>query len=113
MVLQIFVFSLWSNIVLPHVYIDTDGIDKLDTFCKIFLTVIAVYLILIELSAAVKRKSDYFYAPSRLFNLITPFTIIINANLTKEITQKYFWNVQVWAALTLWFRFLIYLRTTT
>ena len=49
---------------------------------------------------------------ARLFNLITPILILTNV-LHDGHTESYFWTIQTWAALAIWFRFLLYLRTVS
>ena len=45
-------------------------------------------------------------------NFITPILIMNNVvTVTEKIEYTEFWTVQTWAALAIWFRFLLYLRT--
>ena len=78
------------------------------------MTIIAIYLIAIELIAWYRRGGfEYIKAPSRLFNLVTPATILINIYSTGSLTNEWFWTLQTWAALTIWMRFLLYLRAVS
>ena len=52
-------------------------------------------------------------APSRLFSVVTPATILINIYSTDSYENEEFWTLQTWAALTIWMRFLLYLRAVS
>ena len=111
MVIQLITFSMWSNIVLPNIFLADRDLSGLDQYCRISMTVIAIYLIVIELLAWYRRGGfEYLKAPSRLFNVITPATILLNVYSTGSLDESWFWTVQTWAALTIWMRFLLYLR---
>ena len=69
----------------------------------------AIYLLLLELFALFKQRLGYFRSLSRLVNLITPVLILIN--LFDHEESPTFWTIQTWAALTIWFRFLLRLKT--
>ena len=78
--------------------------------CKILLLLTSVYLLIIEFTAIARRKLKYFYNVSRLFNVITPFLLIFNIG-SEDTESSKFWTVQTWLALSIWLRFLLYLRT--
>jgi len=69
-----------------------------------------IYLLVIETTAIARRQFRYFNSVTRLFNIITPVLIIVNVwREDREVTN--FWTIQTWAAISIWFRFLLYLRT--
>ena len=69
-----------------------------------------IYLLAVETTAIARRQIRYFNSVTRLFNIITPVLIIINVwREDREVTN--FWTIQTWAAISIWFRFLLYLRT--
>lgn len=45
-------------------------------------------------------------------NFVTPLLIMLNVvTVTDKLDTTQFWTIQTWAALAIWFRFLLYLRT--
>ena len=56
MIFNLFFFWYWSNVVLVNIENDPDNFGKQDTLCRIFLTITAVYLVLLEISAVIKRR---------------------------------------------------------
>ena len=66
---------------------------------------------MLEITAIVKKLHLYLNDTARLFNLVTPILILKNAFNTENRTEAYFWTIQTWAALSIWFRALLYLRT--
>ena len=97
--------------MLPNIEID-DSFETHDSLCRIFQTTTCLYLLFLEISAIVKKKLEYMNDTARLFNLITPILILTNV-LHDGHTESYFWTIQTWAALAIWFRFLLYLRTVS
>ena len=93
MIIQLIFFVWWSNIVITNI----DVSDSFDTQNKIFqtlLTITAVYLLLLEISAIVRAKLDYLRNLTRLLNLITPALIMVNVyNTTEGPTETYFWTI--------------------
>ena len=93
MIIQLIFFVWWSNIVITNI----DVSDSFDTQNKIFqtlLTITAVYLLLLEISAIVRAKLDYLRNLTRLLNLITPALIMVNVyNTTDGPTETYFWTI--------------------
>ena len=83
-----------------------------NAICKIILIITAIYLEIIESTAIIKRKLAYLDNLSKLFSIITPIAIMLNVVSTKT-EETSFWTIQTWAALFVWFRFLLYLRTVT
>ena len=55
MILNLFFFWYWSNVVLVNIENDKD-FEKQDTMCRIFLTCTGIYLFLLEISAIIKRR---------------------------------------------------------
>ena len=85
---------MWSNIVLPNIFLADRDLSSLDQYCRISMTVIAIYLIVIELFAWYRRGGfEYLKAPSRLFNVITPATILLNVYSTGYLDETWFWTV--------------------
>lgn len=58
----------------------------------------------------INNKLNYFKEPFNLINLSVSVLLFINC-FDEEIDQPAFWTVQTWAALLLWYRFILYLRT--
>ena len=57
------------------------------------LTITAVYLLLLEITAIVRAKLDYLQDLTRLLNLITPALIMINVYNTDGRFETYFWTI--------------------
>ena len=115
MVIQLLFFWYWSNFVLPNLQNDKEQWESHDNVCSIVLPITAFYLLIVELSQVIKRRIQYFYSPTRLFNLFTPITIIVNVfnkHGSDSGGTNFFWTIQSWTAIFIWFRFLLYLRTT-
>ena len=94
MFIQLLTFSFWSNVVLPDLFLSEGDLSELDTFCRVTMTIIAIYLILIELIAWYRRGGfEYIKAPSRLFNVVTPATILLNVYSTESLNDEWFWTV--------------------
>ena len=93
MIIQLIFFVWWSNIVITNI----DESESFDTQNKIFqtlLTITAVYLLLLEITAIVRAKLDYLRDLTRLLNLITPALIMVNVyNTTDGPTETYFWTI--------------------
>ena len=93
MIIQLIFFVWWSNIVITNI----DESESFDTQNKVFqtlLTITAVYLLLLEITAIVRAKLDYLRDLTRLLNLITPALIMVNVyNTTDGPTETYFWTI--------------------
>ena len=93
MIIQLIFFVWWSNIVITNI----DESESFDTQNKIFqtlLTITAVYLLLLEITAIVRAKLDYLRDLTRLLNLITPALIMVNVyNTADGPTETYFWTI--------------------
>ena len=111
MIIQLAIFWYWSNIVLPGLQKDYDAFEMHNKVCQHSLTITATYLLVIETSSVLKRKQEYLRDLTRIFNLITPTLILCNVYNVEARTEEYFWTIQSWGALAIWFRFLMYLRT--
>ena len=111
MLINLLVFWYWSNIVLPNLDKQPEFFEKPDAICRIFLVCTACYSFLLEITAIVKRLHLYLNDTARIFNICTPILILKNAFNTENRTEPYFWTIQTWAALAIWFRALLYLRT--
>ena len=103
-------FWYWSNIVLVNLPLDPDTFESHDLVCRTLLGITGFYLIFLEITAIVNKHIEYFNDLARLFNIITPILIMTNV-FTEDYTSITFWTVQTWAALAIWFRALLYLRT--
>ena len=113
MVINLCVFWYWSNVVLINLESDGKNFDQHDTNCRVLLTITGIYLLSLEISAVIRRRLNYFTDMARLFNIITPTLILYNVWTPKDVglTSTTFWTIQTWAALAIWFRFLLYMRT--
>ena len=104
---------MWSSVVLPN--IDTSvTFEALDVFCSTFLFIICTYELILEGSAIFNvGPRGYLKSRSRLIKLTSPILMLIIIFWDKENLEQdvYFWTVQCWAALALWMRYLVYLRT--
>lgn len=76
--IQLLTFTLWSNIVLPNMFLSDGELSGVDKVCRIIMTIIAIYLVCIELLAWCGHFRKYIKAPSRIFNTATPAIILIN-----------------------------------
>ena len=71
-------FWYWSNIIIVNLDSDDGGFDVQNYVFKAILVVTAVYLMVIEISAMIKRRLKYFDNLAKFFNMITPIFIMIN-----------------------------------
>jgi len=113
MTFELIVFWYWSNIVLPHVDFEKKS-NKLrdeERVCKVLLVIACIYFATLEFTAIVRRRWGYFNSVPRLFNIITPVLIMVNVWEIFDTKASSYWTIQTWAALAIWFRFMIYLRT--
>ena len=115
MMVNLAVFWYWSNVVLINLKDQEDRFDEPDQNSRIVLTFTGIYLLSLEISAVIRRRLNYFTDMARLFNIITPALILYNVWTPREIglSATDFWTIQTWAALAIWFRFLLYLRTVS
>ena len=88
--------------------IDYDKYETHNTVCQIILTITAVYLLLLESTAI--RGWDYFRDGTRVLNLIVPLLNMANIYNTDKRNEKYFWTIQIFAALCIWLRSMLFLR---
>ena len=113
MTIQLFTFWWWSNFVVSNFNKKT-GNDEFDLatqhdICRYILLVTAAYLLFIELTALWKLKFHYFGSMPKIFNIVTPILILSNAFDMEESVK--FWTIQIWAAVAIWFRYLLRLKT--
>lgn len=113
MLINLVIFWYWSNVVLINLFIDFETFGPWDDICRVSLAITGSYLLILEISAVIRRRLDYFTDMARLFNIITPILIIQNVSAPQKESDDgvTFWTVQTWAALAIWFRFLLYMRT--
>lgn len=110
MSIQLLAYWYWSNFVIVHIESNPIDFRVQEIVCRYVLVTTASWLILVELTAIIEKKLDYFKSFTQLFNVITPALIMWNLwRNEREITS--FWTVQTFAALVVWLRFLFYLRT--
>lgn len=74
------------------------------------LVLTAIYLIGVEVSSMYVRGFAYLYSVTKIANIVTPFLILWNV-FSDNLEDVFFWEIQTWAALAIWFRFLLFLRT--
>ena len=111
MVLQLVIFWYWSNIVLKNIQTDPNDFEIQLAVCRVSLLVTAVYLSIFEIMTFLRRKLNYLKeSPENLLNILTPLLILWNV-VGNNVEEYSFWMVQTYAALSIWFRFLFYLRT--
>ena len=112
--LQLLSFTVWSDIVLPNIKV-SETFETLDKISWIVLLISCSYELILEGSAVINvgPRNYLLRGTPRLIKLISPTLMLIIIFWDKEnLDQKvYFWTVQCWAALALWMRYLIYLRT--
>ena len=107
---NLLIFWYWSNIVLPNTQLEQD--DSFDTqskICIVALNFISFYFILMEIPIIYrnwKRELDI----ERLSNWIGAGLILWNS-ITQEYNEVRFWRIQTWAAMFVWLRFLLYLKS--
>ena len=75
MLINLFVFWYWSNVVLLNLRFDT-AFEQPDRNCRTLLTITGIYLLSLEISAVIRRRLNYFTDMARLFNIITPILIL-------------------------------------
>ena len=93
MIIQLFFFVWWSNIVITNID-ESDSFDRQNKAFQTLLTITAVYLLLLEISAIYRAKLDYFRNLTRLLNLITPALIMVNVyNTVDGPSETYFWTI--------------------
>ena len=78
MLVNLAFFWYWSNVVLPNLKKDFETMSYWDDVCRVALSITGFYLLLMELSAIVRRGPKYFTDMARLFNIITPWLILQN-----------------------------------
>ena len=57
------------------------------------LTITAIYLLVLEISAIVRANIAYLKNATRLLNLITPALIMINVYNVQATDEVYFWTI--------------------
>ena len=82
--------------------------EKLETqayVCDGILIATSVYLLFIEATSILRRQIHYFKSIQRVINLITPMLIIDQViSQSKDEETAYYFTVQTWCALAVWFR---------
>ena len=89
---------------------DSNLVDQ-DQILQVLLTITAVYLLIMEVSSIMVASLSYFKDLTRLFNFLTPVLLLTNVYNNDARGDVYYWNIQMFTALCIWFRFLLYLRT--
>ena len=93
MIIQLIFFVWWSNIVITNIG-ESESFDTQNKIFQTLLTITAIYLLLLEITAIVRAKLDYLRDLTRLLNLITPALIMVNVyNTTDGPTETYFWTI--------------------
>ena len=111
--LQLLSFTVWSDIVLPNIKV-SETFETLDNICWVVLLISCSYELILEGSAVINvGPRNYLRSTPRLIKLISPTLMMIIIFWDKENLEQdvYFWTVQCWAALALWMRYLVFLRT--
>ena len=113
MVINLMIFWYWSNVVLINLKEKEEFFGPIDDACRVILIITGFYLLFLEISAIIRRRLNYFTDMARLFNIITPTLILENVFTPRDhgLSDETFWTIQTWAALAIWFRALLYLRT--
>ena len=95
MVVNLFVFWYWSNVVLINLKGDPEHFEVADDNCRIILNFTGIYLLSLEISAVIRRRINYFTDMARLFNIITPSLILYNVWTPSDIglSGTTFWTV--------------------
>ena len=106
--IQLIVFFYWSNIVIPNLDLEQD-FDKHGDVCEFLLVVISIYDLIMEIPIFIKLTYRYFFNLIKGVNLIAVILILYNI-ANRDVTTESFWTIQTWAALFLWFRFLLKMR---
>lgn len=78
--------------------------------CLVFLISLSFYNLLIEIPLMYNRGLYWFTSASSLVNTLLNVLLTIN-NFNEDLESHRFWIIQMWAALLIWIRFLLYLRT--
>ena len=119
LLVQNIAFWYWSNLALPNKYLidkgnyssDAEAVEARVSAVETLLQVTVIYLLCYEITAIVKKKHMYLTSAARMFNIVTPALLLINVFHLLDFQNEWFWTVQTYAALAIWFRFLLYLRT--
>ena len=91
-IINLIFFSYWSNIVLSNLDRAFDEFESADKVCRAFLFLTEFYLLLLEITAIVKRLHLYLNDTARVFNIITPIIVLKNCFNTSNRDETYFWT---------------------
>ena len=112
LVVQILVFWLWSNFLLPGLMIDEDDGYNLKAWtsaCEVVLNFISFYFLILEIPQMIHKHLRYFLSLEKLIIFISPVFILYNT-INQDLDQPSFWTIQSWSALMLFLRLVLYLR---
>lgn len=83
-------------------------------FCEIIITVVSLYLFLIEMRELyIAGFGEYWEDKSNFIDLVSIFLVITNVVRSEfgNSNDVMFWRMQSWAALFIWFSFLLFLKS--
>ena len=110
-VLNLLVFWYWSNIVLPNLNEETGDFDTQNTVCIAILNIISAYFVLMEIPIIYRNWRRELHI-ERISNWIGAALILYNS-INQDYTEVSFWTAQTWAAIFVWLRFGLYMKTFT
>jgi len=108
--IMLILFWYWSNVVLPKKFLEFEVIETQHIVLRVLIGIVAIYLLLIELSTIVSSRGEAIRSASRLYSIAAPVLLLVNI-FRQNTDEVGFWRVQSWTTLLVWLRFAIFLRT--
>ena len=111
LVIQLLVFWYWSNIVIVNLKNDKDTFEIQHNICVFIIVILVFYFLLYDLPSIFKNHYKYFLESQNIVTIVLAILLLINCFHDATDLSVTFWTIQTWAALFMWGRFLLYLRT--
>lgn len=108
-ILQLLIFTYWSNIVLPNLAYDPDRFESMNKTIMIFLNILSMYIMVMEIPIILHFSTEYFMRIGNVVNIAVTF-LIGHQTVYQDLDHGDFWEIQTWLALFIWFRMLIKMR---
>lgn len=110
LIVQLIFFWFWSNIVIVNIEEGSDDFRLANRVLIVLINLISLYFLVGEVFKMCKQRLRYFTFLENLVQ-VTQILLILSNSIWFDVESESFWTRQTWAALFLWFRFFLYMKS--